>query len=62
MLRQQSDQVRSVMFTTGWFRFKYSRFMSTACLEVGVLVLSHDKPGSSSRQDGYSVGDDRKCV
>ena len=27
----------------------------------GVLVLNHNRPGSSSRQDGNSIGQDRKC-
>ena len=27
----------------------------------GVQVLNHDRTGSSSRQDGYSVGQDSEC-
>ena len=37
----------------------------SVCVDVlsggGVLVLNHDRLGSSSRQDGYSIGQDRKC-
>ena len=28
----------------------------------GVLVLNHDRPASASRQEGYSKGQDWKCV
>ena len=29
---------------------------------VCVQVLNHDRPGSASRQEGYSIEQDRKCV
>ena len=53
-----SDQVRPGNLTTGRFPFKYSRFVSTACHDVWILV--HDRPASASRRDG--IGQDRKCL
>ena len=47
---KESVQVKLVMFMTGQFSFKYGRFLCTACRE--------DKAESSSRQDGYSMGQD----
>ena len=46
-----SVQVRLAMFTTSQFPFNYR----------SVQVLNHDRPGSSSRQGGNSIGQDRKC-
>ena len=43
-----SYQVRSVMFTTGWFPLKNDQFMSTACRQVEYWY-------------SYSVGQDGKC-
>ena len=52
------------MLTTGWFPFQYGWFVSAAyrMSESGVQVLNHNRPGSASRQDSYSIGQDRKCV
>ena len=36
----RSDQVRSLMFMTGWFPFKYSRFVCTAHWEVVFMCLN----------------------
>ena len=40
----------------------YNRLISFLALSVYVLVLNHDRPASASRQDGYSIGQDGKCV
>ena len=54
-----SVQVRSVMFTTGRFPFKYCQLVFRVCQEAESWYLS--TTGLECLQDGYSVGQDRKC-
>ena len=55
---RESVQVRSIMFTTGWFQV---RLVSVASLSGGgVLVPNQDRMGSFSRQNRNSVGQDGK--
>ena len=56
-----SVQVRSVMFMTGLFVFRYGQLMLMACLEVEFWYLTKKGTESSSRQDAKSIGQDGKC-
>ena len=49
------------MITTGWFSFKYSQFVWTACLKVESCSLTKAGWQVFLRQDGYSIGQDGKC-